>query len=194
MIDKEHITGIILAGGKSLRMGSDKGFMVLKDRLFVEHIIAALQPLVRDIILVSGNADYDVFGYKRVSDLVEDSGPLAGLYTGLYHSGTQYNMVLSCDVPLIKTFVLEQLIIDADEPYEVVQLQSQNKTMPLIALYQKDCMPTCLALLDKGEKRLRIAVEQFKTKTIPIAPHWEQYVKNINTMDQLKAVQNAVEH
>jgi molybdopterin-guanine dinucleotide biosynthesis protein A len=55
-------------------------------------------------------------------------------------------------------------------------------------------MSTCLGLLDKGEKRLRIAVEHFNTKTIPIAPEWEQYVKNINTIDQLKAVQNAVEH
>jgi molybdopterin-guanine dinucleotide biosynthesis protein A len=194
MIDKEHISGIILAGGKSSRMGSDKGFLVLNDRLFIEHIINAMEPLVHNIILVSGNADYDVFGYKRVSDLIEDSGPLAGLYTGLYHSGTQYNMVLSCDVPLIKTFVLAQLINNADKPYDVVQLQSQGKSIPLIALYQKHCMSTCLGLLDKGEKRLRIAVEHFNTKTIPIAPEWEQYVKNINTIDQLKAVQNAVEH
>lgn len=193
MIDKNNITGIILAGGKSSRMGSDKGFLSLKGSLFMEYIIAALNPLVQNIIIVSNNSNYDEFGLERVNDLIKDSGPIGGLYTGLYHSKTDYNMVLSCDVPLIKTFVLEQLIANKRDSYEVVQLRSNNRTIPLIALYQKQCMEKCLELLEMGEKRLRVAVDQFNTKTISIDPEWEEYVKNINTIEQLIEIQNAVE-
>lgn len=190
----KNVTGIILAGGQSSRMGSDKGLLSLNGALFVEHVIEALKPLVKDIIIVSNNSDYDKFGYKRVSDIVKDSGPLAGLYTGLYYSETQNNLVLSCDVPLIKTFVLEQLLNPNHNDYEVVQLQSKNKTMPLIAAYKKECLHKCLELLDNGERRLRIAVEQFLTKTITIDSSLEPYIENINTVNQFKTIMNDVEY
>ena len=66
MIDKKHITGIILAGGKSSRMGSDKGLMMLNNKPFIQHIVEALQPLVNEVIIVSNNADYDIFKLKRI--------------------------------------------------------------------------------------------------------------------------------
>ena len=194
MIDKKDITGIILAGGKSSRMGSDKGFLKLNGYTFMSHIIKAIKPIVNTIIIVSNNSDYDEFGHKRVEDIIEDTGPLAGLYSGLYHSETENNLVLSCDVPLINSAVLIKLIEGFDDSYDVIQLQSQNKTMPLIALYKKECLHKCLELLDKDEKRLRIAVEQMNTKTIELDYELDKYVKNINTIDQLNDIKNAVEH
>lgn len=194
MIDKKDITGIILAGGKSSRMGSDKGFIKLNGYTFMSHIIEAMKPIVNTVIIVSNNSDYDEFGYKRIEDIIKDSGPLAGLYSGLYHSKTENNLVLSCDVPLINSSVLKQLIDGFDNGFDVIQLQSQNKTIPLIALYKKQCFYKCLELLDKGEKRLRIAVEQLKSKTIMLDSELDKYVNNINTIDQLNDIKNAVEH
>jgi len=110
MKNKNHITGIILAGGKSSRMGTDKGFVLYKNKSFIQHIIEALQPLVDEIIIVSNNPDYDIFGLKRVSDLIENAGPLAGVYTGLDYSETENNLVISCDVPLINSETLTLLI------------------------------------------------------------------------------------
>jgi len=194
MIDNKDITGIILAGGKSSRMGTDKGFIELDDTTFISLIINAMKPLVNEIIIVSNNPEYDAFGYKRINDLIKDSGPLAGLYSGLYHSKTENNLVLSCDVPLIKTFVLEQLINFDNENFEVVQLQSQGKTMPLIAMYKKQCLHKCLELLDNNERRLRVAVAQLNTKTINNDSEWNQYVKNINTTSQFNALKHELEH
>ena len=71
MSNKNNITGIILAGGKSSRMGSDKGFVIYNDKPFIQHIIDTLQPLVDEIIIVSNNPDYDVFKLKRVNDIIE---------------------------------------------------------------------------------------------------------------------------
>lgn len=194
MVDKKNITGIVLAGGKSSRMGSDKGLLTINDKTFVEHVIVAMKPLVDKIIIVSNNKDYDQFGYRRVDDSIKDSGPLAGLYSGLKHSETEFNLVLSCDIPMIKTEILKKLV-DADlENHEVVQIESNTKTMPLIAMYKKQCMHKCLELLQQGERRLRVAVNELKTKTIIIDAEFDQFVKNVNTKEDLKTINHAVEY
>jgi molybdopterin-guanine dinucleotide biosynthesis protein A len=192
MIERENITGILLAGGKSSRMGSDKGFLKFQGSTFAERIIKVLKPLVNDIIIVSNNSDYDTFGHRRVEDIIKDSGPLAGLYTGLYHSKTQYNLVLSCDVPLLNSKVLNILLEGIDDVSEVIQLKSKDSTLPLIAIYKKQCLHRCLELLQNGERRLQVAVEGFKTKTISLDTGLEKYVKNINTMEQFKSMENGV--
>ena len=194
MIKRTNITGIILAGGKSSRIGFDKGFINLNGKPFLVHIIEAMKPLVNNIIIVSDNTDYDKFGYQIVNDLIKNSGPVAGLYSGLSNSKTEYNLVLSCDVPLIKTFILEQLIDRFDIDYDMIQLQSENKSMPLIAIYKTHCLHTFEGQLNKNKKRLRIAVEQLKHKTITIDSECDQYVKNINTIAQLNEIQHAIKY
>lgn len=188
----KDVTGIILAGGKSARMGSDKGLISFNGSLFIEHIIEALKPLVKNIIIVSNNSEYDKFGYKRVEDLIEDSGPLAGLYTGLVHSETENNLVLSCDIPLIKSMVLEQLLNPIYIDFDVVQLQSKDKIMPLIASYKKACLHKCLELLNNGERRLQELASQLSTKTITIDSNLESYVENINTKHELNHIINEI--
>lgn len=101
MINRKDITGIFLAGGKSSRMGTDKGFLKLNDKTFIEYSLAAMKPLVSQIMIVSNNTDYDKFNLKRVEDFINDAGPLAGLYSGLKAAKTEFNLVLSCDVPLV---------------------------------------------------------------------------------------------
>jgi molybdopterin-guanine dinucleotide biosynthesis protein A len=194
MISKRNITGIVLAGGKSSRMGSDKGLLTINNKTFVELVIDAMKPLVNKIIIVSNNAEHDQFGYRRVDDSIKDSGPLAGLYSGLKHSETEFNLVLSCDIPMIKTEILKKLVDTDLENYEVVQIESNTKTMPLIAMYKKQCMHKCLELLQQGERRLRVAVNQLKTKTIIIDAEFDQFVKNVNTKEDLKTINHAVEH
>jgi molybdopterin-guanine dinucleotide biosynthesis protein A len=194
MIDKTNITGIVLAGGQSTRMGTDKGLLKINDKTFFERVADAMKPLVNDIMIVGNNSDYDQFGYKRVEDELINSGPLAGLYSGLKHSKTEYNLVLSCDVPMITTAVLEKLIVDDYKQFDVVQIQSQQKTMPLIALYKKHCQHACLELLEQNERRLRVAVSQFKMKTILIPPELDEFVRNVNTKEDLKEINDAIEY
>lgn len=194
MKQNNNITGIILAGGKSSRMGTDKGLLKIENKTFVEYVIDAVKSLVDDIIIVSDNPDYDQFGFERIDDIIKEAGPVAGLYAGLKHSKTENNLVLSCDVPMIKTEILK-LLVDTDyEQFDVTQIQSQSKTMPLIALYKKQCMNRCFELLEMGERRLRVAVNQLKTKTILIDSEWNQYVKNVNTKDDLKKIKDATKY
>lgn len=191
MIDKKNITGLILAGGKSSRMGIDKGMLMFHGRSFIQHSIDALHPLVSEIIIVSNNTDHDIFGLLRIEDVIRNAGPLAGVYTGLVHSKTDYNLVLSCDVPLIKPEILKILLAKVESDSEIVQIMSDGKKNPLIALYKKQCKELFKELLQKGERRLQYAVSQCKVKTIALDFKYDLHTTNINTIKEFKLVKNA---
>jgi len=194
MINKKDITGIILAGGKSSRMGTDKGFLKLNGKLFIEYSIEALKPLVSQIVIVSNNSEYDIFNVKRVEDIIKDSGPLAGIYSGLKHSETEYNLVLSCDIPLINTKVLKKLIETNGDDFDVIQTVSNGRQMPLIALYKKSCEEPFYKFLKNNERRMHIAINQLKVKNIILKSEFEVFTENINTPKELEKITNGVEY
>lgn len=191
---KKNITGIILAGGKSSRMGSEKGLLLLYNKTFIQHIIEAIRPLVAEIIIVSSNKKYDEFEIKRVEDIIPESGPIGGLHSGLTHSKTEDNIVVSCDVPLITTTILNQLLTYREDSYDIVQFEGEGKTIPLIALYKRHCAKPCYELLSKGEKRLRKLVSTLHTKTISVSEKELLFVKNINTIEDLYSITYATNH
>ncbi len=190
MNDKRTITGIILAGGKSSRMGTDKGFLKLNNKSFVEYSIKALKPLVSDILIVSDHIAYDSFGYKRIKDVVKDAGPVAGIYSGLETTESEYNLVLSCDIPLINTSILEKLIDAIDYTSEIIQIEANGKTMPLIAFYRKACKEKFYNALQNDERRLRVVVNQCKTKNVLLNANEYDTTMNVNTKEELKTIIN----
>jgi len=182
---KKNRTGIILAGGKSTRMGTDKGFVKFNNKTFTQHIIDCLRPMVDDIIIVSDNPRYDIFGVKRITDNIKNAGPLAGVYSALHNTETTNNIILSCDVPFINRNTLELLIAQENNNFDIIQVASEEKNMPLIALYKKQCAPIFLKLLNNGERRMNFAINQLHTKTITVNHSLEKNIKNINTPEEL---------
>lgn len=185
MKENKNITGIILAGGKSTRMGTNKGFIFFKNKTFVEHIITAIQPLVDEIIIISNHENYDQFELKRYDDLIKNAGPLAGIYTGLHYSKTENNLLVSCDVPLINTEVLQKLIEQINDTSEVIQLQSNGKNMPLIAIYKKKCEVVFLEELKQDQRKVQQAIKKCKVHTVLIDSVLEKHTTNINTKKDL---------
>ena len=194
MLNKNNITGIILAGGKSSRMGSDKALLKINNTTFIEKIIVVMQPYVDEIIIISDNINHDRFNTRREEDFVKDAGPLAGLLTGLNHAKHENVLALSCDIPLISEIVIETLINQADDDYEVNQIESDGKTMPLIAIYKKSCYQSIFRFLQNDERRLRVAVNSFKVKTIKLNLKDKNLVENINTKQQLEALEDATKN
>jgi len=148
---KNNITGIILAGEKGTRMGTDKGFMLWNEKPFVQHSIDALKPLVDDILMISDHASYATLGYSRIPDSLSEAGLLSGIYSGLIASATKLSLILSCDVPLINSIILEKIIAHYNENAAAVVCLADNKIMPLLALYHKNCYYLCKSLFDSGE-------------------------------------------
>ncbi len=102
----ETLTVFILCGGKSSRMQSEKGLVLFQDKPFIEHIIQAILPITDKIKLITATKEYDYLQYEKIPDLISDKGPLGGIYTALSNSETEFNLILSCDIPLISTELL----------------------------------------------------------------------------------------
>lgn len=194
MANKTNITGIILAGGKSSRIGTDKGFLLLKNKPFVQYSIDALTPLVSEIIIVSDDAKYDAFGLKRINDMTKNAGPVAGICSGLKVSTTEYNLILSCDIPLINTEILQKLIDNIDEVSQIIQAESQGKSMPLIAIYKTNVLNTFETFLKNDERRLRVVIKSCISKNIILNKNQEFATMNVNTQTELKTIKDAYNH
>ena len=185
-IARDELTGIILAGGKSKRMGRDKSLISLGGKPLVSHVQEALHTVCGTLLLISADPRLDALGIPRYEDLIPGVGPLAGLYTGLYHSRNEYNLVLGCDTPLVSQALLEYLI-DAVEPGdEVVQLATSKSKMPLLACYRRVCMDKILGFIQAGERRMQESVARLETRTLMLTPAMEPYAMNINNPDDLR--------
>ena len=169
-------------------MGSDKALMPFQETNFMEAVIESAKPLVTNFFMVSSKPEHDGFGLERINDIIEDAGPLSALYTGLNHSRTEYNLVLSCDIPFIKTETLKLLFDEDFTQFDIVQLASKGKSMPLIAIYKKSCAPVFFELMNNGERRVRKAIENFKIKTIEVDEALAYQLQNINTREQLNSI------
>lgn len=190
----KHRSGIILAGGKSSRMGTTKGLLDLRGKPFIAHSLQALQPWARDLYIVSDDPVYDTYPVTRIEDIWKDCGPLGGLYSGLSETKSPYNIVLSCDVPFVNGTVLNLLVNGIDTDFDVVQLESEGRSHPLIAIYHKDCSSHFKEVLERGERRLRVALESLRVKTIPLDTQLAPLVRNINTQTEYQIIKNEFEH
>ena len=101
---------IILAGGNSSRMGSDKGLVLLNGKPMIQYCIDTLESLNLPIIIVSNNKEYEKFGFPVYADVIPEKGPLGGIYTGLYYSKKDKNIVISCDTPFVSPRLLRLMI------------------------------------------------------------------------------------
>ena len=188
MLHSKNISGIILSGGKSSRMGTDKASLKLYNSSFLERVIKVMTPFVDDITIISDNPDHDIYKLKRLEDIIKESGPLGGLHTGLIHAKHNDVLVLSCDIPLISENIIETLINQADFSADVNQIESNGKTMPLIALYKKSCYPTFYKFLMNDERRVRVALKSLNTNAVKIDNTLDNHVKNINTKQEFEAL------
>lgn len=187
---KDKITGFILAGGKSQRMGTDKGLLLLNGKPFVSHICEAVKPIVgENVVIVCSNADYDFLGYTRIEDIVPEKGPVGGIYTALQQSKTKLNFILSVDAPLVSTELLFWMLENREDSYGMTQVQLEDKAYPLIAIYDQSLATIFEENLKKNQLRLRQLIKELKYQTLLIPKKWGDQVQNINTPEEYKKIQ-----
>lgn len=182
------LTGIILAGGKSLRMGQDKGLILLNDRPLITYAIEALKPLVSELLIVANSPGYEHFGYRVIPDLIPDSGPLGGILTGLTHSNSEWNVVLSCDTPFVSTKLFEHMLSNTNG-HQAVLARHEGELEPLAGLYHKSCLKPIEELISSRQLKMRRAVKQLNLKEVMVDVHNSFYedrlFQNINTKETL---------
>lgn len=99
---KKFGTAIILAGGKSSRMGFDKQFLKIDKRRLMFSIINKLNKEFDEIIIVTNKPDHYIgLSHKITRDILRDKGPLGGIHAGLMQASSKYSLVIACDMPNI---------------------------------------------------------------------------------------------
>jgi molybdopterin-guanine dinucleotide biosynthesis protein A len=146
---------MILAGGKSSRIGIDKGLVKLDGRLtIIERIIHRLENLFDEILIVTNNRFlYEGFQAVVVEDLVESKGPLGGIFSGLSSSANDLNFVVGCDMPFINPDLVAYLV-GKPQDYDVVIPEINSQLETLFARYSKRTLPFIASQLERGELRV----------------------------------------
>jgi molybdopterin-guanine dinucleotide biosynthesis protein A len=153
---------IILAGGKSTRLGHDKVLEKLGDRSLLEQVVSQIDPISKDIIIVTADkrvfpqlADYP--NIKTVTDIFPGKGSLGGIYTGLVTSKSQYNLVIASDMPFLNQSLLRYMI-DVADGYDFILPRVNDLLEPLHAVYSKNCIAPIETMIKHGRK---IIIELF---------------------------------
>jgi molybdopterin-guanine dinucleotide biosynthesis protein A len=147
---KHDITGVILVGGKSRRMGRDKAFLEVAGKPLFERVLEVFRESFAQVVLVGDREErFAGYGLPILSDIYPGSS-LGGLYTGLYHAATEYVYVSSCDLPFPNADILRYLC-SLKDGFDAVVPSTKFGYEPLFALYSKSCLGPIRELLDSGD-------------------------------------------
>ncbi len=134
-------TGVILAGGKSRRMGVDKAFLNIGREKMIRRVAGELRKIFKEILICGGTEEIGVqLGYKVVADIIKGGGPLSGIHAALQHMSYQRCLVVACDMPFVNAAMAQYLVKQA-EGYDVAVPRHGIHLQPLFAVYDRDCLP-----------------------------------------------------
>lgn len=192
----QGVTGVILAGGASRRMGRNKAILPQKGVRFIEGIYRTLLELFEEVIVVTNTPEqYAFLPCRKVPDLYPGKGVLAGIHSGLSHSKEPAIFAVACDMPQLNVELIRHLI-SLSAGVDLVIPSSDSGFEPLHALYRKGCLPSLEELLQDGTNRRVIALmsrvqvrEVLPGEITPFDPEFNSFV-NINTPEDYNKLRN----
>lgn len=189
------ISCILLAGGKSLRLGQDKVLEKVGNSSLLEQVISRIDSLVKEIIIVT--AEQRTFSrleghpkLKTVYDILPGKGSLGGIYTGLVKSSSFYNLVIAADMPFLNQSLLRYML-EVSDGFDFILPRVNNLYEPLHAVYSKNCIAHIESMIKQGR---RVIIELFDHVKVRYVEAEEvdrfdpQHLSffNINTKEDLK--------
>ena len=187
MEEKTSIAAFILAGGKSSRMGMDKGLLEIDQAPLVVRT-ARLVGAVAGVVIVVGRPEtYQRLGLLAIADDWRGCGPLGGIATALRSSDAEWNLIVACDLPYLTRQWLEFLVRRARQSHaDAVVPMSEHGAEPLCATYQSRCEPAIRGALEQGTRKVtdglaRIGVEYLEPAEWKCFDSDGLLFKNMNT-------------
>ncbi len=187
--------GIVLAGGRSARLGHDKLTEVFGGRTIIEKVVERVASLVDEVVIVTaGDREMPEFeemsSVRVVTDLFPGKGPLVGLYTGLKESRNELNLVAAADMPFLSVNLLRHML-DLADGYDVTIPRTGDGVEPLHAVYSSSCLSRIEAMLADDELSVYRLIPRLNVRYVDedeiaaIDPERRSFF-NINTEDDLR--------
>jgi len=148
------VTSIVLAGGKSLRLGRSKALEAINGKSLIGCVAERLRPLTNQILIVTSQEQPDLPGTSKAEilvDLYPGKGPLGGIYTGLLASRSSHSIVVACDMPFLNTELLRHMVKLSGDFDAVVPRLGEEMVEPLHAIYSKSCLRNMKTRLERNQ-------------------------------------------
>lgn len=180
------MTGILLAGGKSSRMGKNKAFLELNGKPLIEWNLERLHSIFQEVLISSNEPGlYECYGEKVVYDRFAEHGPLGGLHACLEKAEHEYAFFAACDMPFLQADLI-QFMASLTEGQDIVVPEAAGGLHPLFAIYKRSCLPIIENNLKAGRLKIidfypQCNVRYVREKELePFGdPNW--LLSNINT-------------
>ncbi len=195
----EHVAGILLAGGRSRRMGQDKALLPFPDQsrqTFLERLAALLIAQCRELVLVARDAEQATHYASLVpssvcivTDQVPDIGPLMGLYSGLSAISASYALVTAVDTPLLQPSVISYLLAQPRDDAPIIPLVAGIPQV-LLAIYPRSILPMLEERLHAGRRDPRSLLQAMPVRFLSeeqlraVDPQLRSFL-NVNTPQEL---------
>ncbi|MFQ6019353.1 MAG: molybdenum cofactor guanylyltransferase [Dehalococcoidia bacterium] len=169
---EEPAAGIVLAGGRSQRMGRDKARLALPDgRPLILSVVELLKDVCDEVVVVTDvpgrYADLDL-PVRQVTDVVPGQGPLGGLQAGLQAVEAPFALTVACDMPFLNPSLLRYMV-GLSRDYEALVPMVEGRWQPLHAIYANACLPAVDDLLDQGVLALTDLLSRVQVRALPFA-------------------------
>jgi len=183
------ITGIILAGGKSSRMGTDKCFLKTNNQTFLEKTIKIIEAFTTNILISGENKKFKHLGYDIITDEYKDCGPIGGIFSALKYSKSEVNIIAPCDMPYLNADLFKFLISKLDN-YDAVVPIFKDKVEPLIIVLRKRTIDILEEQIKSRKFKILTFIEKINTRFVEINSDLSFYsdylFDNINKPDDLE--------
>jgi molybdopterin-guanine dinucleotide biosynthesis protein A len=176
----ENAAAIIIAGGSSTRMGTDKSMLPIEGRPIIERTCERLSTCFEQILISADSKDkFEFLGYKVIPDKITGQGPLMGIASALEASSSELNFVVACDIPHIQLRYVRRIISEASNgEYDiVVPLAGDGQYEPLFAVYRKSTLRAVNKVLSSGGRKISDVFALCNVKKIDLGAN----LVNLNT-------------
>ena len=152
----KDITGIILCGGKSSRMLTNKALLKLNGRTVIEIIAEKMKSIFSEVLIsTNGIDDYNFLNLPLIKDIFTHKGPLAGIHSSLKYSSTEKNFIISCDMPLV-SIELIKFIATYNSDKKIILPEAEGRIQQLCGIYSKSISPIIEMIISNSEKNKNI--------------------------------------
>ncbi|HIP47634.1 MAG TPA: molybdenum cofactor guanylyltransferase [Lutibacter sp.] len=184
----KSISGAIIAGGKSTRMGVDKATIKLNQETFLQKAVTLISHF-SDEIFISSNTNFSNIDIPIVKDFYKNIGPIAGLYSILKVIPTQKVLLIPVDTPLLTKDVIQYLLANYDKKKQISICKTDDGLQMLVGIFDKSILPLLKDQINKEDYKLSNLLEKASIQIINVEKFKDQFV-NINTQADLKKLNN----
>ena len=191
----KNFSGVILAGGKSSRMGLPKAFLSLKEKRMIDIIVDVFQRFFEEIFIITDDKNLfsELKGAKVIEDLIKGRGPLGGIYTGLESISKDKAFFIACDMPLLRNDLIKRLLdISTQDEYDCIVPYASGGIEPLHAIYSKKILSTVKDLLMENDLSIKQLLARCKCKYVKVENGVEASFFNVNTPQDYKKLSSNV--